>query len=131
MTRSTWPQCYPHVFPTWPPKLGFSISPGWEPLLHELCAELEEQAKGLQGHAPAFEVVQVKQKCGALRVYAEYESVQMRRAIEAAQVRSRTICEVCGDLGHGQRVEGYLVALCTLHYEAAKSQGLQALLKET
>lgn len=123
MTSPDWPLRYPHVFPEWPLALGFSASPGWYPLLHTLCARLETHAQRLYGYAPAFKVVQVKQKLGGLRFYAMYESDAMRQLIQEAEAQSLTVCEACGGPAKVCTINSSRVTLCETHFAQAQHQG--------
>ena len=108
------------------------VGPGWRPLLAELHAELT--AAGI-----SYEALQVKEKFGALRVYISTEgefhptfdltipgqgviagttekgSDTWRRAdaiVQAAEEKSRTICEDCGQPGILRTDRFWLRTLC-------------------
>ena len=108
------------------------VGPGWRPLLAELHAELTEA--GI-----SYEALQVKEKFGILRVYIsgsgewhptfdltipgqgtvtgtlEEGSETWRRAdaiVHAAEEKSRTVCEECGQPGVLRTDRFWLRTLC-------------------
>jgi len=123
--ETNWSEQFPNVFPEWPVRISFNVSPGWHDLVYTLCAKLEQHARRLHGHAPAFKVVQVKQKLGGLRFYGMYQSSAMQKLIDEAEKRSFTICEACGKPGKLRVVgkHGYRTTLCAEHFEQAKIDG--------
>jgi hypothetical protein len=79
---------------------GFAHGDGWFNIDWKLCEDLEpliEEAEKVTGHP--FEVLQVKQKLGGLRVYVNHSTKVIRNRIEAAQLESLRTCEVCGQPG--------------------------------
>lgn len=65
---------------------------GWTDLMLELHTQLVAVS-------PNFAYAQIKQKFAELRVYVSGASPEARDLIRAAEHRSRTICEVCGEPG--------------------------------
>jgi hypothetical protein len=65
---------------------GFAHGDGWFDILWRLCEDLEplvaafEQESGLQ-----FEVLQVKEKFGGLRIHVNHANDAIRQRLEAAQ----------------------------------------------
>jgi hypothetical protein len=76
------------------------VGPGWKDILYDLDKKLEKIV-------PDYEVTQVKEKYGALRIYLEYPSGYCDIAeleLEYAEEASTKICEQCGcdgTLRHG------------------------------
>ena len=75
---------------------GFECNDGWYELIDELCADLQTLTD--QGH-PQLKMMQVKEKFGALRFNAPGGSDAQKSLIRAAQQKSLTICELCGNPG--------------------------------
>jgi hypothetical protein len=79
---------------------GFTNDDGWFDLLWRLCEDLEplvakfEQASGSQ-----FEVLQVKEKFGGMRIHVNHANDAIRRRIEAGEQEYSLTCEVCGKPG--------------------------------
>ncbi|WP_133017397.1 hypothetical protein [Mycobacteroides abscessus] len=84
------------------------VPEGWTELMLELHAALVEAS-------PDFEYAQIKQKWGELRVYVSGATAEARDLISAAEVASRTICEMCGEPGSPCQRRGWYRALCPDH----------------
>jgi hypothetical protein len=78
--------------------------------LEPLAADYEKQT----GHR--FEIVQVKEKFGGLRFYVKNANKSIRQRIQAAELESTTVCDVCGKLGE-RRGGGWIRTLCDEHAE--------------
>ena len=72
--------------------------PGWLNLIDELCSTLQIH---LDSHpdVPQVKVLQVKEKFGGLRFYFSGGDKACREAVAAAEERSLSTCEVCGQSG--------------------------------
>ena len=68
------------------------VNAGWYPLVVSLNQDLAELD-------PWYEVYQVKEKFGELRYYCSSTGEKERKLIRAAEMRSATTCETCGELG--------------------------------
>jgi hypothetical protein len=79
---------------------------GWK----SLYAPLIERCK-----VEGVEVLQVKQKFGGLRFYVGVASGDLHLAIEAAELKSFTLCEQCGDPGELRNHRGFWQTLCDRH----------------
>jgi hypothetical protein len=94
---------------------GFAHDNGWFNIVRKLCEDLEPlvtEAEKVTGRP--FEVLQVKQKLGGLRVYVNHSTKVIRNRIEAAQRESLRTCEVCGQ--PGSRWEGdWIRTVCDEH----------------
>ena len=78
---------------------GFDCGDGW----HGIVLQLLERLALLSPHAeigPALEVLQAKQKFGALRIAVNYTSPAIEGAIQEARQRSIRTCEICGCPDH-------------------------------
>ncbi|MDO5527867.1 MAG: hypothetical protein Q4F71_00520 [Paracoccus sp. (in: a-proteobacteria)] len=95
---------------------GLNVGDGWLPPLDQLVRDLAVviQRDGLHD----FEIAQVKEKLGELRVYVRGANDQALALIDAAEARSIEICAVCSQ--HGQRrSEAWVWTLCDrCHAEA-------------
>jgi hypothetical protein len=93
--------------------------PGWLSLIDELCSTLQIH---LDTHpdVPQMKVLQVKEKFGGLRFYFSGGDKACREAVAAAEERSLSTCEVCGQsgtLGEGR----WLSVRCIKHTHSAPS----------
>ena len=95
--------------------LGFRHDDGWFDILWRLCEDLEplvaelERASGCQ-----FEVLQVKEKFGGLRIHENDANDAIRQRIEAAERESFHTCEGCGQPG-ALRGGSWIKTLCDEH----------------
>lgn len=102
--------------------LGFRHDDGWFDILWRLCEDLEPLVAALEKQTERpFEVLQVKEKFGALRFYVNHANDAIRQRIEVAQQESFRTCEICGK--PGARREGSLIkTLCDQHATASAAQ---------
>jgi hypothetical protein len=92
-----------------------NVGEGWHPLIKEL----EEKLNAID---PNYELLQVKEKFGGLRYYAntfvtEREAQELFHLLIAeAEEASFHICEVCGEPGEQYSSKhGWLKTLCATH----------------
>lgn len=91
------------------PGASIGVPEGWTDLMLELHERLVEAS-------PDFAYAQVKQKWGELRVYVSGATAEARDLIAAAELRSREVCEVCGEPGSPcVSSHGWYRALCPAH----------------
>lgn len=83
-----------------------SVGMGWSSLIHEVFDFIE------QNKIPQ-KVIQVKEKFGGLRIYADYNEELDKKIIEVCK-RSFTICEECGATGN-LRGGNWYRTLCDTH----------------
>ena len=77
---------------------------GWNEILHALGLSMAAQN-------PEARAVQVKEKFGLLRIYAENLNREGVRNINSAEVASASVCERCGEPGK-TRGTHWLATLC-------------------
>lgn len=110
------PNLYPKLFPRGPLPWGFEVSDGWSELVAILCARIDSILR--EAHGARMQVVQVKEKFGALRFYYRLEGVDastsaaIREAVTLAEAASTHICEQCGCPGEHRTGGGWFVTLC-------------------
>jgi len=94
---------------------GFLHGDGWFDILWRLSGGLEplveefEQESGCQ-----FEILQVKEKFGGLRIYVSGAHDAIRQRLEAAKMESTRSCEICGQPG-ALRESRWIKILCDEH----------------
>ena len=97
---------------------GFECGDGWFKLLEKLCEEIDEHLRAMKpAAAMPFEVIQVKEKFGGLRFYANWGTDAIDAAIDRACEASYHTCEVCGEPG-SVRDLSYVQTLCEVHLPA-------------
>lgn len=83
-----------------------SIGAGWAPLIHKIFDKKEELNLNVR-------IIQVKEKWGGLRVYADYDD-SFEPFIQEVMNESFDICEECGVAG-SLRGNGWYKTLCDEH----------------
>ena len=79
---------------------------GWKDLIDELCSKMSNTVVAAQ----------VKEKFGGLRFYVFSGMEEDFIAIDIAENKSFTICEVCGKVGELKRNgHGWVKTVCTEH----------------
>lgn len=99
---------------------GIECGDGWFAIIDELSAWLENEAQALKAAGKRMPiVVQVKGKFGTLCFYLRnfprnrfFDDLNPK--LEAAAMKSATVCEVCGQPGTLRRLR-YLQTLCDEH----------------
>lgn len=96
------------------PNPYFEINDGWYELLKNLLHVLNHHVARtpLDG---VFEIVQIKEKFGGLRVYSNHADEFIEGAIALAECMSNNICEVCGSPGQNLIKGGWLRTRCESH----------------
>ena len=90
---------------------GFECDSGWYPMLADMAQEM------LDAGITEPKIVQIKEKFGALRVYTAYHVQELQEIIDKYEIKSETICEVCGEKGAVTTKGSWLKTLCDKHYE--------------
>lgn len=93
---------------------GIQTGDGWYRLIYELCEQIQKHAD--EKH---FDVLatQVKEKFGGLRFYLRGADEHIDKLIEEAELKSCTMCEVCGEPGARRTSGGWLRTMCDKHNE--------------
>ena len=100
---------------------GFECGDGWFTLIDNLCKSLmwdgfNHENKYVREDPPT--VVQVKEKYGTLRFYADGRNEKDAAIIGFAELLSGSICEKCGAMeGTTQTEGGWIRTLCPTHME--------------
>lgn len=86
---------------------GFECSDGWYDLIYRMSEDLNK----IEDLPEGFEIIQVKEKFGTLRVYTINGNEKAFERINQAEQESSKTCEVCGSPGfiRGNR---WLQTLC-------------------
>lgn len=95
---------------------GFECGDGWFDLIHWLSGEITRVAEG-EGRTESEwpKAIQVKEKFGELRFYADGLSPAMAEAVDRAEEASLGTCELCGGGGRLRREAGWMTTLCAYH----------------
>ena len=108
---------FPRLFRGEPPTVMGWVMPGWNPLVRDLLQKID--AELTDAEAADFQLVQVKEKYGALRVYCQTPESSVRarivQFIREAEKASATICDRCGKPGQLRDIDGWFSTLCDEH----------------
>ena len=86
---------------------GFECDMGWFPILEKLFEDIQKL-----NPPEEFEIIQVKEKFGGLRVYANYSSDEIEKLIDEACEKASKTCEVCGKEAVLCTNKGWLKTVC-------------------
>lgn len=84
---------HPAVFDA---SLYTDVGIGWLGLVRDFVTEARP-------HDPSLEVIELKEKWGSLRIWTDTPVLQAKLARGKAEVKSATVCEVCGEPGYVRR----------------------------
>jgi hypothetical protein len=95
--------------------MGFLHDDGWFDILWQLCEDLEPLVAELeQATVRQFEILEVKEKFGGLRIHVNGADDAIRQRIEAAEREPFHTCDVCGQPG-ALREGSWIKTLCNEH----------------
>lgn len=83
---------------------------GWEPLIRDLSEQIETYNRDNPNNLVI--ALQVKEKFGGLRFYVSGAPDWIHDAIDEAENKSETICELCGKPGKTRSDLGWILTLC-------------------
>ena len=104
---------------------GCAVGDGWLGILDNLATQIVSHS--VMVNQPMPRVLQMKEKLGALQVYLDAGDDHVRAAVTDAEIRSVTICDVCGDSGQLLRDQGWLRTRCDRRYEPCLGEALGVL----
>jgi len=79
------------------------VGQGWHGLVDE-AFDLAEKEN--------FQVTQIKEKYGSLRIYTDFLSEEQDKALTKLENRSFTMCQGCGVAAEAKTVRGWITVLC-------------------
>lgn len=98
---------------------GFDTQPGWNSLIKDLSAKLEQEILSLpEEQRKHFYAQQVKSKFAVLRFYMSCETDKMSQLIMDAEALSAITCELCGQPGKSKDIVGWYMTLCNTCYKS-------------
>lgn len=90
--------------------LRYSCGLGWMPILDDLFAEIEREARSAK--LTEITILQVKEKFGDLVVDVSSGNVTIDALIKAASRKAAATCEGCGRPGKKTDCDGWYKTLC-------------------
>jgi hypothetical protein len=108
------PLCFKeHIFEEWPE--------GWKSLIENMLAELTTYIQSkIEPPAHPFAILQIKEKFGALTVYAAYQDEGHRAILSKYYTLSTHTCMYCAKEGNIEKTNGWLRSVCPKHSLAWK-----------
>jgi hypothetical protein len=85
------------------------IDDGWIDLVDEMCQQINNK-----NPPPQFQIKQIKQKFGYLRVYTNMFVDGVENIIQQFEIQSTNVCEICGKSGKLIK-RNYIRTLCQEH----------------
>lgn len=92
-------------------KYGFQCADGWAELIEVLMFEIHDYVT--MNNKEAFQILQVKEKLGALRIYVDTKDVRVIDLINKTEALSIKVCEYCGMLENvGMTNSSWIHTIC-------------------
>lgn len=88
---------------------GLEIRKGWLPLVEPIINKVQE----LKEAGSDVEIMQVKEKWGALQIYLLNAPEELLKLARDAQEKSTRICEECGKPATQTEVNGWVYTRCS------------------
>jgi hypothetical protein len=98
-------------------KCPYECGSGWYPMLDELFSQIKNIVDTRGKQEFEFEVTQIKEKFGQLRVYTSFYAEEIEDLIDKYSEKSAHICEVCGDVGELKIEGGWYKTVCDKHHK--------------
>lgn len=96
------------------------VHDGWVPLLQGAFRKIAELYVEQGVDLTKLWVLQIKEKFGTLRLYADFSVEGADAVVRQAERNSGTICEFCGAQGELRTDIGWIKTLCETHYRKIK-----------
>ena len=96
-----------------------SVGDGWQLLVEKAIERIHAATASVPPHS--ITIVQIKEKLGGLRIYADWRGLpddvaaKVQEAIELAEARAECTCETCGASGRLHNDGGWLLTRCEQH----------------
>ena len=84
---------------------------GWFDLLKPIFEYIESYNKD-DSNKEKIEVLQVKEKFGGLRFYTNFQTNELYRLIEEAELKADNTCELCGSTDKVGKTLGWITTCC-------------------
>ena len=94
---------------------GLEIGDGWYPVIDELCENIQTNVDSR--NIRQIEALQVKEKFGGLRFYANYHDEEIYKLIRQAEYKASKTCVKCSSPGKSRDDRGWTIVLCNSCYK--------------
>lgn len=89
-------------------QFDYEMDPGWIPFVKEAVEKITALGKA---EDEEFQILQVKEKFGGLRIYTSFDTPEIEKIISEAEERARSTCERCGK-GGSLKAKGWWLKTC-------------------
>jgi len=93
--------------------VGLGVGPGWNDIVYDLHKKLEAEK-------PDYQILQIKEKFGGLRLYLSPMPNPAWIAVSEAEKLSYETCEECGRPGKIWSRKGWVRTLCWIDYKVSE-----------
>jgi hypothetical protein len=102
-------------------EFGFQCQNGWYPIIEEAFDKMEKTIEKMPKKErkifeKSFEILEVKEKLGGLRIYVNMYTNEITEIIVEAEKKAGKTCEVCGKPGKIREVNHWYFTNCDEHY---------------
>lgn len=100
---------------------AYDCGEGWYPIIEEALDKMEDAINKMPiqdklHFLENFEILQVKEKLGGLRIYINIYTDEIREIIREAEKKALKTCELCGKPGELREVNHWYFTNCDEHY---------------
>jgi hypothetical protein len=100
---------------------GLECDKGWHPIIEEAFDKIEDAINKMPiqdklDFQENFEVLQVKEKLGGLRIYVNMYPDEIIKIIREAQEKASMTCEICGKPGELHEIHWWYKTTCDSCY---------------
>jgi len=100
---------------------GFECGEGWYPIIEEAFDKMENAINEMPiqeklDFKENFEIFQVKEKLGGLRIYVNMHTDEINKIITEAEEKAEKTCEICGKPGKLRDIHRWLSTMCDEDY---------------
>jgi len=96
---------------------GFECGEGWYPIIEEAFDKIEETIEKMPKKEKkifkqSFEILQVKEKLGGLRININMHTDEINKIIQDAEEKASITCEICGNPGKMRDINHWYSTNC-------------------
>jgi hypothetical protein len=96
---------------------GWECREGWYPIIEEALDKMEKTIEKMpkkeqKVFKSSFEILQIKEKLGGLRIYINMYSDEIIEIIREAEEKAEETCETCGNPGKLREFHHWLFTNC-------------------
>ena len=95
---------------------GFECDRGWYSLIEKCLDRIEDIMTKKYPDVDNFEITQVKEKLGELRIYTNLYFDETEDIVDECTKKSLRTCEVCGEPGELRYYHHWYKTLCNKHF---------------